>query len=99
MEIAEVGDFVIIAGKGHESYQEIGDMLYPFDDRQVVTECLTNILWAYFIFCLSGYDFIVNIDDLFAILHRAHSTFGISCGIDFIDAIVIVTFRIGRLMI
>ena len=44
VEIAEVGDFVIIAGKGHESYQEIGDMLYPFDDRQVVTECLTNIL-------------------------------------------------------
>jgi len=44
VEIAKIGDFVVIAGKGHEGYQEIGGVLYPFDDRQVATECITNIL-------------------------------------------------------
>ena len=29
-------DFVLIAGKGHETYQEIGRVKYPFSDRQQV---------------------------------------------------------------
>lgn len=30
------GDCLIIAGKGHEQYQEIGQQFFPFDDRKVV---------------------------------------------------------------
>lgn len=32
------GDIVLIAGKGHETYQEIQGVKHPFDDRDVVTE-------------------------------------------------------------
>lgn len=32
---AETGDVVIIAGKGHETYQEVDGIRYPFDDRVI----------------------------------------------------------------
>jgi UDP-N-acetylmuramoyl-L-alanyl-D-glutamate--2,6-diaminopimelate ligase len=32
------GDILLLAGKGHETYQEIKGIRYPFDDRQVVRE-------------------------------------------------------------
>lgn len=35
---AREGDLVIIAGKGHEQYQEVAGRQFPFDDRQVVRE-------------------------------------------------------------
>jgi UDP-N-acetylmuramoyl-L-alanyl-D-glutamate--2,6-diaminopimelate ligase len=37
---AETGDVVLIAGKGHEKYQEIGGRTLPFDDVQVAREAL-----------------------------------------------------------
>lgn len=37
---AGVGDVVVIAGKGHETTQEIGAERLPFDDRSVTTEAL-----------------------------------------------------------
>ncbi len=38
IERAEPGDMVLIAGKGHETGQEIGGEVHPFDDRVVAAE-------------------------------------------------------------
>ncbi len=40
---AEKGDLILIAGKGHETYQEINGEKIPFDDRVVVQESLLKI--------------------------------------------------------
>jgi UDP-N-acetylmuramoyl-L-alanyl-D-glutamate--2,6-diaminopimelate ligase len=37
---AHAGDIVLIAGKGHEPYQEIGGVRYPFDDLAVARDVL-----------------------------------------------------------
>lgn len=38
--LAEPGDVVVIAGKGHEQGQEIAGVVHPFDDRVVAREAL-----------------------------------------------------------
>lgn len=40
VELAGAGDIVLIAGKGHETYQEIAGARFPFDDREVAAEAL-----------------------------------------------------------
>ena len=40
IEIAEPGDVVILAGKGHETYQILKDGPIPFDDREVARRVL-----------------------------------------------------------
>ena len=40
LDMAKPGDCLLVAGKGHESYQEFADTVFPFDDRQVVRELI-----------------------------------------------------------
>lgn len=40
---AQPGDVVLIAGKGHEQGQQIGDRRIPFDDRKVAREVLREL--------------------------------------------------------
>jgi UDP-N-acetylmuramoyl-L-alanyl-D-glutamate--2,6-diaminopimelate ligase len=39
LKMSAAGDVIIIAGKGHEQGQTIGDQVLPFDDVQVAREC------------------------------------------------------------
>jgi UDP-N-acetylmuramoyl-L-alanyl-D-glutamate--2,6-diaminopimelate ligase len=41
--LSQKGDIVLIAGKGHEDYQEIKGVKHHFDDAEVVTELLTQL--------------------------------------------------------
>ena len=41
---AHPGDVVVIAGKGHENYQEIRGERFPFDDREVASKILQQLL-------------------------------------------------------
>ena len=38
--LAKAGDIILVAGKGHEKYQEINGQRYPFDDKKVLAEAL-----------------------------------------------------------
>jgi UDP-N-acetylmuramoyl-L-alanyl-D-glutamate--2,6-diaminopimelate ligase len=42
VELAGAGDLVLIAGKGHEKYQVIGDRTLPFDDVAVARDALAK---------------------------------------------------------
>lgn len=43
VEMASPGDVVLIAGKGHETYQIIGGETYDFDDRLVAREAIRSL--------------------------------------------------------
>ncbi|HEY8833186.1 MAG TPA: UDP-N-acetylmuramoyl-L-alanyl-D-glutamate--2,6-diaminopimelate ligase [Gemmatimonadaceae bacterium] len=38
LDLAEEGDIVLLAGKGHETYQIRGTTSYPFDEKEIVKE-------------------------------------------------------------
>ncbi len=40
MDIAEKNDIIVLAGKGHEMYQEINGIKYPMDEREIVRDKL-----------------------------------------------------------
>jgi UDP-N-acetylmuramoyl-L-alanyl-D-glutamate--2,6-diaminopimelate ligase len=42
LQCARPGDFVVIAGKGHETYQIVGDQVLDFDDYQVAYQLLSS---------------------------------------------------------
>jgi len=42
VDLAEDGDTVLVAGKGHEDYQEIQGIRYPFSDRDILREAMNN---------------------------------------------------------
>jgi UDP-N-acetylmuramoyl-L-alanyl-D-glutamate--2,6-diaminopimelate ligase len=44
--LAQPGDVVVIAGKGHEQGQEFADRTIPFDDREVAREALQAVARA-----------------------------------------------------
>jgi UDP-N-acetylmuramoyl-L-alanyl-D-glutamate--2,6-diaminopimelate ligase len=41
--LAQPGDIILLAGKGHEKYQEIKGVKHPFDDMEVLKESLKQI--------------------------------------------------------
>ncbi|MZP28958.1 UDP-N-acetylmuramoyl-L-alanyl-D-glutamate--2,6-diaminopimelate ligase [Heliobacterium undosum] len=43
LSLAQPGDLVMIAGKGHETYQIVGAKVLPFDDRQIARERLRGM--------------------------------------------------------
>ena len=43
IENAKDGDVIILAGKGHEDYQEIKGVKYPMDERVIIAEILEEI--------------------------------------------------------
>ena len=42
LDACKPGDCLLIAGKGHESYQELADTIVPFDDREVARELIAS---------------------------------------------------------
>ncbi len=42
-QLAQPNDIILIAGKGHETYQEIQGVRYDFDDMQIVKELLNQL--------------------------------------------------------
>ena len=43
IEIANKRDLIVLAGKGHEPYQEINHKTYPFDERVIVRELIEEM--------------------------------------------------------
>jgi len=46
LKLAEPGDIVILAGKGHETYQVLKDRVIHFDDREVARGVLEELGWS-----------------------------------------------------
>ena len=40
VQFAGDADIILIAGKGHEKYQEINGVKHPFDDKEIVQDAL-----------------------------------------------------------
>ena len=38
----QTGDVIVLAGKGHETYQEVGTVQYPMDEREIVRQWFQN---------------------------------------------------------
>jgi UDP-N-acetylmuramoyl-L-alanyl-D-glutamate--2,6-diaminopimelate ligase len=36
--LANAGDIILVAGKGHETYQDIMGVKHPFDDKAIITD-------------------------------------------------------------
>jgi UDP-N-acetylmuramoyl-L-alanyl-D-glutamate--2,6-diaminopimelate ligase len=42
VQMAASGDLILIAGKGHETYQEISGVRHDFDDYKIASEFLND---------------------------------------------------------
>ncbi len=45
LRMAQPGDVVLIAGKGHEDYQIVGEEIFPFDDVEITREIMEELGW------------------------------------------------------
>lgn len=45
IEHGQTGDVIVLAGKGHEDYQEIKGVKYPMDERVLIAEVLEELGW------------------------------------------------------
>jgi UDP-N-acetylmuramoyl-L-alanyl-D-glutamate--2,6-diaminopimelate ligase len=43
LSLARENDVVLVAGKGHEAFQEMAGRVFPFDDRQIVKEEIDSV--------------------------------------------------------
>jgi UDP-N-acetylmuramoyl-L-alanyl-D-glutamate--2,6-diaminopimelate ligase len=43
LSIGKANDIILIAGKGHETYQEINGVRHDFDDMKIVKEFLEQL--------------------------------------------------------
>ena len=43
MDNAEDGDIIVLAGKGHEDYQEIKGVKYHMDERELVADIIKEM--------------------------------------------------------
>ena len=43
IQMANTKDIIILAGKGHEQYQEINGKRYPFDEAQIVNDIIEEM--------------------------------------------------------
>ncbi|MFW5659593.1 MAG: Mur ligase family protein, partial [Bacteroidota bacterium] len=46
VQLAQAGDIVLVAGKGHESYQEVAGQRHHFDDREVLLAAFNELTTA-----------------------------------------------------
>ena len=40
--LAEKGDVILVAGKGHENYQDVKGVKHHFDDKEILKELFHN---------------------------------------------------------
>ena len=40
--MANVSDIIVLAGKGHEQYQEVNGVRNPFDEKQIINDIIEN---------------------------------------------------------
>jgi UDP-N-acetylmuramoyl-L-alanyl-D-glutamate--2,6-diaminopimelate ligase len=43
LALSQEGDYILLAGKGHEDYQIIGDEVIPFSDSEVIQDLLKEM--------------------------------------------------------